>query len=111
MPSKNLGEEEGKDVWVFTLQTPSMLPVLQYLEDDGIRKEVWSASDSLCVNAPYENEPLIRQIIKLRQEKAQILGKENFADAVLSRRMAQDGEKADNFVSELQMKKVNYQND
>ena len=101
---EKLGEEEGKDVWVFTLQTPSMLPVLQYLEDDGIRKEVWSASDSLCVNAPYENEPLIRQIIKLRQEKAQILGKENFADAVLSRRMAQNGEKADNFVSELREK-------
>ena len=101
---EKLGEEEGKDVWVFTLQTPSMLPVLQYLEDDSIRKEVWSASDSLCVNAPYENEPLIRQIIKLRQEKAQVLGKENFADAVLSRRMAQDGEKADNFVSELREK-------
>lgn len=101
---EKLGEEEGKDAWVFTLQTPSMLPVLQYLEDDGIRKEVWSASDSLCVNAPYENEPLIRQIMKLRQEKAQILGKENFADAVLSRRMAQNGEKADNFVSELREK-------
>ena len=101
---EKLGKEEGKDVWVFTLQTPSMLPVLQYLEDDGIRKEVWSASDSLCVNAPYENEPLIRQIIKLRQEKAQILGKENFADAVLSRRMAQNGEKADKFVSELREK-------
>ena len=101
---EKLGDEEGKDAWVFTLQTPSMLPVLQYLEDDGIRKEVWSASDSLCVNAPYENEPLIRQIIKLRQEKAQILGKENFADAVLSRRMAQNGEKADNFVSELREK-------
>ena len=56
------------------------------------------------MNAPYENEPLIRQIIKLRQEKAQILGKENFADAVLSRRMAQNGEKADKFVSELREK-------
>ena len=83
---------------------PSMLPVLQYLEDDNIRKEVWTASDSLCVNAPYDNEPLIRQIIKLRQEKAEILGKNNFADAVLSRRMAQNGEKADSFVTELREK-------
>ena len=81
MPSKNLEKKKEKDAWVFTLHSPSMLPVLQYLEDDGIRKEVWSASDSLCVVAPYENEPLIRQIIKLRQEKAEILGKENFADA------------------------------
>ena len=52
----------------------------------------------------FSNEPLIRQIIKLRHEKAEILGKDNFADAVLSRRMAQNGEKADNFVSELREK-------
>lgn len=103
---EKLGEEEGKDAWVFTLHAPSMLPVLQYLEDDEIRKEVWSASDNLCVKAPYANEPLIRQIIKLRQEKAEILGKDNFADAVLARRMAKNGAKADNFVSELREKTV-----
>ena len=103
---EKLGEEEGKDAWVFTLHTPSMLPVLQYLEDDGIRQEVWSASDNLCVKAPYENEPLIRQILKLRQEKAEILGKDNFADAVLARRMAKNGEKADKFVSELRDKTI-----
>jgi oligopeptidase A len=103
---EKLGEEEGKDAWVFTLHTPSMLPVLQYLEDDEIRKEVWSASDNLCVKAPYENEPLIREILKLRQEKAEILGKDNFADAVLARRMAKNGEKADQFVSELRDKTI-----
>ena len=103
---EKLGEEEGKNAWVFTLHTPSMLPVLQYLEDDGIRQEVWSASDNLCVKAPYENEPLIRQILKLRQEKAEILGKDNFADAVLARRMAKNGEKADQFVSELRDKTI-----
>jgi oligopeptidase A len=103
---EKLGEEEGKDAWVFTLHAPSMLPVLQYLEDDEIRNEVWSASDNLCVKAPYANEPLIRQIIKLRQEKAEILGKDNFADAVLARRMAKNGAKADNFVSELREKTV-----
>lgn len=103
---EKLGEEEGQDAWVFTLHAPSMLPVLQYLEDDEIRKEVWSASDNLCVNAPYANEPLIRQIIKLRQEKAEILGKDNFADAVLARRMAKNGAKADKFVSELRDKTI-----
>ena len=103
---EKLGEAEGQDAWVFTLHAPSMLPVLQYLEDDEIRKEVWSASDNLCVNAPYANEPLIRQIIKLRQEKAEILGKDNFADAVLARRMAKNGAKADKFVSELRDKTI-----
>ena len=83
-----------------------MLPVLQYLEDEAIRKEVWSASNKLCVDPPYANEPLIRQIIKLRQEKADILGKDNFADTVLTRRMAKSGEKADQFVSELREKTI-----
>lgn len=101
---EKLGDEEGKDAWVFTLHTPSMLPVLQYLEDDAIRKKVWTASDGLCVNPPYQNEPLIRQILKLRQEKAEILGKDNFADTVLARRMAQNGKKAESFVSELREK-------
>lgn len=103
---EKLGEENGQNSWVFTLHTPSMLPVLQYLEDEGIRKEVWDASNQLCVDAPYENEPLIRQIIKLRQEKAEILGKDNFADTVLARRMAKSGEKADQFISELREKTI-----
>ena len=103
---EKLGEAEGANAWVFTLHTPSMLPVLQYLEDEAIRKEVWSASNKLCVDPPYANEPLIRQIIKLRQEKADILGKDNFADTVLTRRMAKSGEKADQFVSELREKTI-----
>ena len=83
-----------------------MLPVLQYLEDNELRKEVWSASDALCTQEPHANAELIKQILTLRQEKAEIIGKKDFADAVLSRRMAKNGQGADNFVSEL--KSANY---
>ena len=105
---EKLGEEEGKDAWVFTLHMPSMLPVLQYLDDEEIRQKVWAASDRLCVDEPYANEPLIRQILALRQEKAEILGKDDFADVVLSRRMARDGAKADEFVTELGQKSTRF---
>ena len=98
-----LGEEGGKDVWLFTLHATSMLPVLQYLEDNELRKEVWSASDALCTQEPHANAELIKQILTLRQEKAEIIGKKDFADAVLSRRMAKNGQGADNFVSELKV--------
>ena len=30
------------------LHAPSMLPVLQYMDDENLRKKLWSASDSLC---------------------------------------------------------------
>ena len=107
---EKLGTEKGKSSWVFTLHAPSMLPVLQYLEDDDIRRKVWQASDSLCVNDPHANEPLIRKIILLRQEKSEILGKNDFADVVLSRRMAKNGEKADEFIMQLHEKTIPFFN-
>ena len=35
---EKLGEEEGADSWLFTLHAPSMLPVLQYLDDEELAK-------------------------------------------------------------------------
>ena len=98
---EKLGEEKGANAWVFTLHAPSMLPVIQYADNEELRKEVWSASDSLCVKKPYENEPLIREILKLRQERAEILGKPDFADVALARRMAKTGAEANAFVDEI----------
>ncbi len=103
---EKLGEKEGADAWIFTLHTPSMLPALQYLEDDEIRKKIWLANNQLCVENPHDNEPLIREILKLRQEKAELLGKKDFADVLLGRRMAQSGAKADSFVDELKEKAI-----
>ena len=96
-----LGETDGKKSWIFTLHAPSMLPVLQYMDDENLRKKLWSASDSLCTKDQYSNGDLIKKILTLRQEKAEILGKDDFADTVLSRRMAKNGKGADDFVSKL----------
>jgi len=96
-----LGEEEGKDSWVFTLQAPSLIPALQYLDEDDLRKEIWQASDELGSQEPYDNQNLVSTILKLRQEKAEILGKSDFSEVALCRRMARSGEKADSFVSGL----------
>ncbi len=101
---EKLGEKEGKDAWLFTLHAPSMLPVLQYLDDEELRKKIWSASDLLGTEEPHSNCELIKNILSLRQEKAELIGKKDFADAVLSRRMAKNGESADSFVSGLKEK-------
>ena len=101
---QKLGKEEGKDTWLFTLHAPSMLPVLQYLDDEGLREKIWSASDRLGTEEPTSNSLLIKEILSLRQEKALLLGKKDFADAVLSRRMAKDGRVADDFISGLKEK-------
>ncbi len=75
-----------------------------YLEDDALRREMWEASSSVGGKAPHDNTDLIRQILKLRGEQAALLGKCNFADVVLERRMAKTGDKALQFIEDLQQR-------
>jgi len=101
---EKLGEEDGKNAWILTLHAPSLLPALQYLEDDDLRKEIWSASNELGCQPPFDNQELVADILRLRQEKAQLLGKTDFSEVALSRRMAKSGKNADDFVSDLHQK-------
>ena len=100
-----LEQKEGDEpCWRFTLQAPSISPVLEYLEDDSIRKEIWEASTKIGWQDEWENTEVIDQILNLRLEKATLLGKDDFAEVALSRRMAKNGQKADAFVSDLRDK-------
>lgn len=90
---------EGK--WRFTLQYPSMGPVLQYADDDELRREIWEANGAVGRDGDFNNTALIWEILELRQEKAQLLGYDNFADLTLERRMARNGEAALKFTEDL----------
>ncbi|MCX8497619.1 MAG: M3 family metallopeptidase [Akkermansiaceae bacterium] len=87
--------------WRFTLQFPSMYPLMQHLHDDGIRRQVWEASSQVGAVGEFDNTALVWQILTLRQEKAAILGHKHFADLTLLRRMARNGETAIGFVNDL----------
>lgn len=95
---------EGK--WRFTLQQPSMGPVMQFAEDDSLRKEIWAASCTVGYSDGFDNTQLIEEILQLRQEKAELLGFENFADLTLARRMARNGATASQFTEDLHDKIV-----
>ena len=98
--SKGLGTAE-KPVWRFTLHAPSLEPLMTYAEDAGLRQGMWSASASVGAVAPHDNTPLISRILALRAEKASLLGKAHFADAVLERRMAKSGRRALEFIEDF----------
>ena len=91
--------QEGK--WRFTLQYPSMGPVLQYADDDDLRREIWEANCTIGRDGDFDNTDLIWEILELRQEKAELLGCKNFADLTLQRRMARHGEAALKFTEDL----------
>ncbi len=84
--------------WRFTLQAPSVIPLMKHLHDEGIRRQVWQASSQIGAIGEHDNTALVWQILALRHEKASILGHQNFADLTLQRRMAKSGQAALKFV-------------
>ncbi len=92
------GEQPG---WRITLHAPSYLPVMKYARDDALRREVWAAAAGVGRRAPYDNVALIPKILALRQAKARLLGRPQFADLVLHRRMAKSGAGALAFIEQL----------
>lgn len=81
-------------LWVFTLHAPSRLPVLQYADNRGLREAIYKGYTSLASFGAYNNYPVIQQIVKLRAEKAKIMGFDNFAQMMTSRVMAKTPEAA-----------------
>ncbi len=84
--------------WRLTLHQPSTAPIMQHAHDEELRKTVWQASVAVGGQAPFDNSDLVWEILKIRQEKADLLGHGSFANLTLQRRMARDGETALAFV-------------
>lgn len=97
-------QSKGKEGHRLTLHAPTLQPVLTYADDRELRRELWEASGQLGQQEGRDNRPLIREILKLRRERAQILGFRNFADLVLQERMAGNGENALAFERDLEAK-------
>lgn len=78
---------EGK--WVFTLQKPSMIPFLQYSEKRNLRERLYKGYLNRGNNYnENDNKELIKKILVLSKERANILGFETTADYILNDRMA-----------------------
>ncbi len=81
-------------LWVFTLHAPSRLPVLTYADNRGLRKAIYEGYTNLASYGDNSNLPVIKEIVKLRNEKAKIMGFDNFAQMMTSRVMAKTPEAA-----------------
>lgn len=87
--ARNEAESRGLEGWVFTLHYPSYVPFLTYAKNRELRKEIYTAyMQRACKNNEYNNEEIIHKIVKLRREKAQLLGFKTYADLILQERMA-----------------------
>jgi len=91
---------EGK--WVFTTQVPSMIPFLQYAKKRELRERLFKAYLYRGDNYnEFDNKEIIKKIIKLRSERAQLLGYPTFAHYAIEPNMARTPEKVEEFLLQL----------
>ena len=107
-------ETEGKSGHKITLKLPCYLPVMQFGRNRALRERLYRAygtraSDQAnCAEVPdgvkFDNTALIREILALRQEEAELLGYPDFATVSLVPKMADSPEQVVRFLRELAAK-------
>lgn len=96
---------EGK--WVFTLQAPSRLPLLQYADNRDLRREMYQAYTSLASSGEYNNYPVINNILKTRAAKARLLGYPDYASYMTANVMAKTPKAAEELLMKIWQPAVN----
>ena len=82
--------EHGKEGWLFTLHAPSYGPFVTYADNRELRRQMYMAKNTICIQANEQNnEQIVHRIVNLRQERAKLLGYKTYADFVLKERMAE----------------------
>jgi len=98
--SKNL-----PDKWVFTLDYPSYIPFMTYSSVRGLREKMYKAFGAKAFSDnESNNEEIVRNIVTLRQNRAELLGYKSHAHYVLEKRMAENPKNVFDFLDHLQEK-------
>jgi peptidyl-dipeptidase Dcp len=95
-------EKGNSDRWAFTLDYPSYIPVMTYAKNRALRKTLFMAFNTKCAKGDaLDNQEIIRQLVTLKQQRAQLLGYESHAHFTLEERMAKSPETVFEFLNSL----------
>ena len=100
-------QADGRDGYKLTLKMPSYLPVMQFARSSALREKLYRAyatraSDQAEGDAiRFDNTALIREILALRKEEAQLLGYRNFGEVSVVAKMADSPEQVITFLRDL----------
>lgn len=103
-------EAEGKAGYKLTLKMPSYLPVMQFARSSALREKLYRAYVTRASDeAPaefrrFDNTALIREILALRHEEAQLLGYRNFGEVSVVPKMADSPQQVIAFLRDLAAK-------
>ena len=99
-------ERKGLDGWLINLEFPSYYAILTHADNRALREEVYHA---YCTRASevgpnggkWDNLPLMEEILRLRHEKARLLGFANYAELSLATKMAGSTREVMDFLTDL----------
>lgn len=92
--------EEGK--YMFNMQRASCNPVLQYCKNRELRKKVYEAyCNRGNQNNEYDTKEISAKLVRLRLERAKLMGFKNCASQILDTRMAKTPEAVYNLLDQI----------
>src|SRR5574344_1495655 len=94
-------QEKQEQGYLFDLTAPSYIPFMKYEEDRDLRKQLYIAYNSKTYKGKFDNSEIVKQIVSIRLEMANILGYKNYATMGLRRRMAETPENVYRLLDEL----------
>ena len=94
-------EKDMQGKWRFTLDYPSYIPFVQYADNRELREAMWRGFADRAYGDDFDNCDNILQIVKLKNERAKLLGYDTHADYVLERRMAETPDAVLGFLDKL----------
>jgi oligopeptidase A len=87
--------------WKITLDAPSFIPFMEHSRRRDLRERMYRAYVTRAASGDRDNQPIIDRILRLRQEKAELLGYRNFVEVSLRAKMAPDVDAVDRLLGEL----------
>jgi len=98
----SLAKSKNLEGWIFTLDFPSYLPFVTYVENRELRKEIAIAAGKKSFQGnEFDNKENVKRIVELRHKRANLLGYKSHSHFVLEERMAQNPEKVKAFLNDL----------
>lgn len=109
--AQKLAKENNKKGWLFTLDFPSYIPLMQYAKNRKLREDMYRAyatKASELSSKKLDNGPCINETLLLKQKLATLLSYKNFAEMSLATKMANSSNEVVKFLNKLAKKSKPY---
>ena len=104
--AKQAAKNKKMKGWLFTLEMPSYISVMTYADDRELRRDMYTAystraSDQGPNKGEYDNSQIMEDILSSRQQMAEIIGFNNYAELSIADKMAETTDEVLGFLNAL----------